>query len=435
MFAMYARRTVETSEISSEDLADTPAWRDLHSWLYTTNVQLAAAAMRGEIYRSLDEHYRATEPSAYRPSHMLLDSGRSIGIPIPQAVYQLPPAAHPFLQPAASFYVYTTPKNPLTGIDNLQPLMRFSTRWPEPDGVAPCPGQQPKHTYTTQQSEANSFVAQTPTCDPAQPMSWWYEGIEGYVYPRTSPRPNGALALFRSRNQALQVDALIVETEDVTTAFMGYDPVGLPVVSNPKFLGWVYPTFVPTGTATPSAVAADKDVDGLPDSVEVALGLNKEAANGDCEGANDAVEYGFANLPDDPMTLTANCADARVKAIYDAGAQTVTVTLSNPAGPMALPLNTKVQVNFTGPPNGPVPPPVLMGSGQPQCVSLINFGWNNSFECTLDTPLAPGPSAVVVWTFTNVGGPLFLQWQNNATITALPGVTDPGLPTNNVSVF
>lgn len=38
-------------------------------------------------------------------------------------------------------------------------------------------------------------------------------------------------------------------------------------------------------------------------------------------------------------------------------------------------------------------------------------------------------------TFTNVAGLLVLQWQNDATITALPGVTDPGLPTNNVSVF
>jgi subtilisin family serine protease len=435
MFAMYARRTVETSEISSEDLPDMPASRDLYSWLYTTNAQLAAAAMRGEIYRSLDAHYRATEPSAYRPSHMLLDSGRSIGIPIPQAAYQLPPAAHPFLQPAASFFVFTTPKDPLTGVDDLQPLMRFSTRWPDPDGVLTCPGQQPKHTYTTMQAEANNFVAQTPTCDPAQPMSWWYEGVEGYVYPRTSPRPTGALALFRSRHAALQVDALIVETENLTTAFAGYDPVGLPDASNSKFLGWVYPTFIPTGTSVPSTAAADRDLDGLPDAVEIALGLNEEAANGDCQGANDAGEYGFANLPDDPMSLTLNCADARVKAVYNAGAQTVTITLSNPAGPMPLPVGTKVQVNFTGPPNGPVPPPVLMGNGQPQCVSLITFGWNSSFQCTLDAALPSGPGAAVAWTFTNVGGPLFLPGQNDATITALPAMDDPGLPTNDVSVF
>ena len=261
-------------------------------------------------------------------------------------------------------------------------------------------------------------------------MRYRFESIEGYVYDRAGPQPPGTVPLFRvfSTNQGFNVAALVVQGESLP----GYSaPGAADALNNPHFLGWVYRTFQPTQSGV-GIEAADLDQDGLPNGVEIALGLNEEALNGDCEGANDAIEYGFANLPADPMSLTANCADARVTAVYSASTQTVTVTLSNPVGPMALPVGTKVQVNFTGPANGPA---VLMGNGQPQCVSLATIGWNSSYECTLDTPLPFGSTAIVAWTFTNVGGPLFLQWQNNATITALPGMTDPGLPTNNVSVF
>jgi hypothetical protein len=438
MFAMYARLSFEPTEIAEEELEGLTS-EPVRSWLYTTNPSLASAAMRGDIYTSPSAAFSPTQNAAYRPSHLLLDPGRSFGIPIPTTRYELPIGAGALRQVAASFFVYTTSNAPPGAPAPLIALYRLTTHH-----GATCAAEQRKHLYTTRESQAELFITGQATCGlPAYDMGYRFEGIEGYVYDRvaSNPKPDVLKPLYQGYNQTLNTTALIVGNERCTTAFSGYvvNPATTP--DNRDFLGWVYPTFEENAcpingpAVAPSTTALDKDMDGLPDGVELALGLNEESANGDCEGANDAVEYGFANLPDDPMTLTANCADARVQAIYDAGAQMVTVTLSNPAGPMALPLNTKVQVNFTGPPNGPVPPPVLMGSGQPQCVSLINFGWNSSFECTLDTPLAPGPSAVVVWTFTNVGGPLFLQGQNNATITALPGVTDPGLPTNNVSVF
>jgi hypothetical protein len=41
----------------------------------------------------------------------------------------------------------------------------------------------------------------------------------------------------------------------------------------------------------------------------------------------------------------------------------------------------------------------------------------------------------VTWPFENAGGPFFPEWENNATITQLSAMTEPGPATNNVSGF
>jgi hypothetical protein len=420
MFALYAATTTVPEEIGAEE-AEVFGSQPLDAWLYTTNPQLASAATAMDIYWSNDADFSPKMLAAYEHSHLLQPMSRRIGIPIPPALYTLPSGAGKgFRNPAASFWVFSTPHSPLPGY-TLQPLYRLSTHH-----APACAAEQRKHLYTTRESEAQGLIGGTPVCG-AQPLSMRYrfESIEGYVFDREGQRPPGALALFRGYNPTFKVAALVVESEELTTAFDGYSVNTSTLTSNADFLGWVYPSFVPTWTSTPSTLPADSDGDGLIDGLERAFGLNELSPNGDCDGLSDAVEYGFANLPDDPMSPTATCTDGRLNAVYNAGQQTVTVTLSNPVGPVALPPDTKVQVHFTGPPNGPVPPPVLMGNGQPPCVSIPSFGWNSSFECTLGTPLAPGANAAVDWTFTNVGGPLFQPGQNLAAITVIPGLVDP----------
>lgn len=208
--------------------------------------------------------------------------------------------------------------------------------------------------------------------------------------------------------------------------------------SNSDFLGWVYPTFqanaCPLGVynVPPSTMALDKDSDGLPDGVEVALGLNEESANGDCEGANDALEYGFANLPSDPMTLTSNCVDGRVRVLRANPNATgeARVIFSNPAGPMAFPAGTAVRVTF------------FQGGGWPTVVPpgcvYDDSEVGSSFEhylCSIGSALPPSPGSVIEFVFqvearTNPSPP-----PHQAVVRIPAGFTDPGLPTNNVALF
>jgi hypothetical protein len=417
MFAMYAATTTVPEEIGSEE-SEVFGSQPLHAWLYTTNPQLAAAALVGDIYLSGDSAFSPTMPAAYEHSHLLHPNSRRIGIPIPEGLYTLPSGAGKgFRNPAASFWVFTTPHSPLPGY-TLQPIYRLSTHH-----ASACAAEQRKHLYRTSESEALGLIGGTPVCG-AHPLTMRYrfESIEGYVYNRAGPRPPGALALFRGYNPTLNVAALVVESEELTTAFAGYSVNTSTLTSNGDFLGWVYPSFVPTGTSTASTTPADLDGDGLIDGLELAFGLNERSADGDCDGVNDAIEYGFANLPGDPMSPTASCTDGRINAVYDGSLQTVTVTLSNPVGPVALPVGTKVQVYFTGPANGPI---VLMGGGGSQCQSLVTIGWDAAYECTLTAPLPVGSNSTISWEWTNVGGSLFQPGQNVAAITATPGLTDP----------
>jgi hypothetical protein len=426
MFALYAATTTVPEELGSEE-SEVFRSQQLDAWLYTTNPQLASAATAMDIYLSNDEAFSPTMLAAYEHSHLLQPTSRRIGIPIPEGLYTLPSGAGKgFRNPAASFWVFTTPHSPLPGF-TLQPLYRLTTHH-----AATCAADQRKHLYTTSDVEALGFIGGAPVCG-AQPlvMRYRFESIEGYVFDRAGPRPPGALALFRGYNSTLKVAALVVESEELTTAFGGYSVNTSTLTSNADFLGWVYPSFVPTWTTAPSTDPADSDNDGLIDGLELAFGLNEESADGDCDGVNDAIEYGFANLPDDPMSPSAGCTDGRINAVYNASLQTVTVTLSNPIGPVALPLGTKVTVHFTAPAQGPV---VLMGGGGSQCQPMATIGWDSAYECTLSSELPVGTNSTIIWEWTNVGGPLFQPGQNVAAITATPGLSDP-VPGNNSRSF
>jgi hypothetical protein len=432
MFAFYARASLEPSEITAEEFEGLTS-QPVHSWLHTTNPSLAAAALRGDIYTSPNPDFSPTQNAAYLPSHLLTESDLRIGIPIPTSRFELPLGAGALRQVAASFWVFTTPHSPLPGY-TLQPLYRLSTDMTDETAPQPllCAGDQRKHLYSTVLSEvlARTHPNLAHVCNAApMDMRYHFESIEGYVYDRAGPQPPGTFPLFRvfNTNLGFNVAALVVQGESLP----GYSSPGAADASNnPHFLGWVYRTFQPTQSGV-GIEAADLDQDGLPNGVEIALGLNEQSANGDCEGANDAVEYGFANLPGDPMSPTATCTDGRLNAVYSASLQTVTVTLSNPIGPVALPIGTKVTVHFTAPAQGPV---VLMGGGGSQCQPMATIGWDSAYECTLSSELPVGPNSTIVWQWTNVGGPLFQPGQNVAEIAATPGLVDP-VPANNIRSF
>ena len=428
MFSMYAASSqIQSESAEGEFFGATP----VHAWLFTTNPQLASAAMKQDIYLSgwansgPQAQFGPTVTAAYNHGYQLTFPG-PLGFAIPSEVYELPPGAGKGAAnrtPGASFYVYTTPHSPVPGY-TLQPLYRLSTDMTVDSGnPLTCAGDQRKHLYSTNLVEVQQRTAATHVCNAApMDMRYHFESIEGYVFDRAGPQPPGTFPLFRvfNTNLGFNVAALVVEGESLPVP--PYSAPGLPDASNnPHFLGWVYRTFQPAQSGV-GIEAADMDQDGLPNGVEIALGLNEQSANGDCDGLNDAVEYGFANLPADPMSPTATCTDGRLGAVYNAGLQTVTVTLSNPVGPVALPAGTKVVVYFTGVPQ---PPITLMGGGGSQCQSIATIGWDAAYECTLSSALPVGSTSAVAWQWTNVGGPVFQPGQNVAAITATPGLSDP----------
>ena len=426
MFSMYAASSqIQSESAEGEFFGATP----VHAWLFTTNPQLASAAMKQDIYFtggffvSGQPQFGPTVTAAYNHGYQLTFPG-PLGFPIPEPVYQLPIGAGKAAAnrtPGASFYVYTTPHSPVPGY-TLQPLYRLSTDMTVDSGnPLTCAGDQRKHLYSTNLVEVQQRTAATHVCNAApMDMRYHFESIEGYVYDRASPgRPPGTHALFRVFDSFNKVAALVVEGESLPLTI--YSAPGDPVQQNPNFLGWVHRTFK-LDSQTQALSPFDTDSDGLPDPVEIALGLNEQSANGDCEGPNDAVEYGFANLPADPMSPTATCTDGRLSAVYNAGLQTVTVTLSNQVGPVPLPAGTKVVVYFTGVPQ---PPITLLGGGGSQCQSIATIGWDAAYECTLSSALPVGSTSAVAWQWTDVGGPLFQPGQNIAAITAIPGLSDP----------
>ncbi len=424
MFAFYAATTTVPEEIGAEE-AEVFGSQPLHSWLYTTNPQLASAATAGDLYLSSDAAFSPTMPAAYEHSHLLQPMSRRIGIPIPPALYTLPSGAGKgFRNPAASFWVFTTPHSPLPGY-TLQPLYRLSTHH-----APACAAEQRKHLYTTSASEAQSLIGGTPVCG-VHPLTMRYrfESIEGYIFDRAGPRPTGARALFRGYHATLRVAALIVESEELTTAFTDYVVNTTTQETNDDFLGWVYPSFrrpdPDLDPTQPSTLPADRDNDGLIDGLELAFGLNEQSADGDCDGVSDAVEYGFANLPDDPMSPTATCTDGRLNAVYDAGLQTVTVTLSNPVGPVALPAGTTVNVY----------PGAVPASWSQACMPMATITWVVAFECTLPSALAPGANAAISFHFTGLSGPPFVPGAGQAEIGLVPGGLSDPVPSNNTATF
>lgn len=92
--------------------------------------------------------------------------------------------------PKGMFSVFTTHTNPIGGYGELAPLYRLSK------AVGCCHS---THVYTTSGSEVSSLKA----------ASYKLDGIEGYIYPTTQPRPQGTVKLCRKYSGLTRDDYIL----------------------------------------------------------------------------------------------------------------------------------------------------------------------------------------------------------------------------------
>ena len=91
------------------------------------------------------------------------------------------------------------------------------------------------------------------------------------------------------------------------------------------------------------ATYQDQDSDGLSDAYELAMGLNEQTANSDCDGSDDGVEFPIAGIsPSDPMVGLSNCHDLRVGEQSTAGS--LQLTLENFGPSIGAPARFKISL-------------------------------------------------------------------------------------------
>lgn len=182
-----------------------------------------------------------------------------------------------WLQPSASFFVFSTPFNPLTQMPNgLVALHRMSMK---------C-SQYRHHFYTTNPNERNAAINAQGTCtsNPTLGVQGWYDdGIDGYVYDPDLAAPPGTVELRRGWLASIGNWVLMTAEEQALGKFPG--------VSLVSKLGYVYPAVKYTANG-PQFL--DDDLDTLPDAFETLIGLNRKNADSDGDGRPDGQELPFA---------------------------------------------------------------------------------------------------------------------------------------------
>lgn len=278
------------------------------SWLFTTSPQVAVSGLFGDLHRLTDPAlpvpntdtnlpasgpYPATtgNPLPSGSASPLNDVGTTEGISyvsaheagiggvIPRETYYYPSMPRPvsWLQPSASFFVFSTPFNPLTQTPNgLLPLHRMSTK---------C-SQYRHHYYTTSAIERTQAIAGPAACSSSSSLAlqgWYDEGIDGYVYDPNLSAPPGTVELRRGWLASIGNWVLMTAEEQALGKFPG--------VSLVSTLGYVYPAVKYTATG-PQFL--DDDLDTLPDAFESLFGLNGKIADSDGDGRPDGAELPFA---------------------------------------------------------------------------------------------------------------------------------------------
>jgi hypothetical protein len=297
------------------------------SWLFTTSPQVAMSGLFGDLHRLRDPALTVPNsgdfnflpdppfpvttgnplPSAAPVSPMpppelrsdLNDVGTTEGISyvaanmvgvggvLPPETYHYPGMPRPpaWLQPSASFFVFSTPFNPLTQTPNgLVALHRMSMK---------C-SQYRHHFYTTNPIERNAAVNAPGTCtsNPTLGVQGWYDdGIDGYVYDSNLAAPPGTVELRRGWLASIGNWVLMTAEEQALGKFPG--------VSHVSALGYVYPAVQYTANG---AQFLDDDLDSLPDPFESLIGTSGKNADSDGDGRPDGEELPFAALPvSDPL--------------------------------------------------------------------------------------------------------------------------------------
>ncbi|MBK6616182.1 S8 family serine peptidase [Ottowia sp.] len=203
---------------------------------YTTVPQMAVAAVNGYLRPRVGEDYYYF--NQYTPTY---------GYLIPN--YWLPPGSPFVIGPSppnwvqAEVWVFTTPFNPKTSAKDLEPLYRMS--WKCGDalaaprnnaGAAPTTlctsndqygGMYHVDTFLVNKSEVNYFKS----------LNYKVDGVEGYVYPKTQPKPVGTQRLMRKYNPALDDTAVFPESALGTMTAKGYTLN----TNGTDWIGYAYP--------------------------------------------------------------------------------------------------------------------------------------------------------------------------------------------------
>jgi Subtilase family len=298
------------------------------AWLSTTSAQVAMIATEGNLYKvggsysvASGQTFGVSLGQAYKAGYQ----GTNQNHVLPQAQYRhrlWGNAAGQTQLPFASFYLHSTENAPAG--TTLLPLYRMSSK---------CFGIR-KHFYTTSASVRDSYAAgpaQVGTSEAgcitgaaASARGYFYDGVEGYAM--QTPLP-GTVELKIGYYDAAAGSAnsgWAIYTADESARFSSYN-------TNVTSLGYVYPAVSwNAGVATYN----DTDADGLSDGYERGMKLNELAADSDCDGTNDGVEFPIAGLsPSDPMQ-SPTCADLQL--LRNATPSSVfSVTLTNVFGPAA----------------------------------------------------------------------------------------------------
>jgi serine protease len=132
--------------------------------------------------------------------------------------------------PAAGAWIFTTRLNPKNASLPLIPLYRLSWKCgdatPYPPTICSSQASHMDTTYATDQAGINAFV------------SWGYklDGVEGYIYPKTTIAPAGTVRLMRKYSTARDDHAVFPESETYNYSLLGYTEN-----SGSEWMGYVYP--------------------------------------------------------------------------------------------------------------------------------------------------------------------------------------------------
>gem|GEM_PF-2430557 len=343
------------------------------AWLSTTSAQVAMAAIQGDLYFTGNitpavTNFGTNQRLAYKAGYENGSSNAHV-MPASQYRHRLFPTANSTQLPFASFYLYSTENAPAGYA--LAPLYRMSSK---------CYSIR-KHFYTTNAATRDSYAAGPETTSTnvascitgaaASARGYFYDGVEGYVL--TTQAPGTVELRIGYRNVGGNDSGWAIFTSDEASRFTDYN-------TSVSVLGYVYPA-----VAWNSGVASynDFDGDGLSDAYERGMKLNEQAADSDCDGSPDGVEFPIAGISNSDPMLSSTCVDLRVRDVSNANA--LRLELSN-VGPAAGNIKVTLSSGSTFTANLVAPANCTAVTPQP------HIGRLNQWSCAI----AVGSSALFV---------------------------------------
>jgi hypothetical protein len=394
------------------------------AWLSTTSPQVAMAAVLGELYFTGTEDpnndFGTDMMQPYKAGFQRTDSLQTHVMPASQYRHRVFGSSSSSVQlPFASFYLHTTENAPAG--TTLLPLYRMSSK---------CFGIR-KHFYTTSIATRNDYTAGPAASSLASsacvvgPLAsdrgYFFDGVEGYVLQQPVAGTVELRIGYKNGGSDSPDSGWALFTADEASRFASYS-------NNVSTLGYVYPA---VSWAGGQASYNDSDGDGLSDGYELGMKLNEQAADGDCDGQNDGIEFPIAGLSNSDPMIGTNCADLRIAKITTP----LSYRLSNPLGPNAA-QNPTVEFRYTGSTvGGPFILVVPQASGWTCAAAQITYQSQNQFT---GTRLCSGPATLPV----NLNGVLFTFSQPSApgsqlhyptSAKAMTTSNDPGQNNNETN--